>query len=104
MLHHPLYVMWKERYDAELVAQAERGRRRAARAQEEREWGEAWESYQRRWHAGRVSPPPQGWWHCLRAWLAAAVSGEQKEGQGRNQVQVTRRSRAGDMLHGVWWQ
>lgn len=69
MVDHPLYTMWKERRAAEQAAEAHRLKRMAARQEGEREWREAWETYQRHWAAGRASAPRQRWWHYLCAWF-----------------------------------
>ena len=85
MVDHPLYTMWKERHDAELVVGVARLALKAERQQQQREWQEAWEGYQQRWAAGRVSGPREPWWPRIRRWLA--------------HLQVTLRKRLTWILH-----
>ena len=61
MVNHPLYTMWKQRHDAELVTNGERLKLRALRDDEQRQRGEAWEAYVRHWYEGRDRPSGRRW-------------------------------------------
>jgi hypothetical protein len=74
MVDHPLYAMWKARHAAELAAQAGCRELATVRQEQQREWREAWETYQRHWAAGQVARPRRRWWPSFRAWLVAPWS------------------------------
>jgi NAD-dependent DNA ligase len=62
---HPLYQMWKDRLDAELVREQARADRRAVRARELAAWHEAWRTYKARATAEYVALPKPRWWNLL---------------------------------------
>ncbi|HEY8196284.1 MAG TPA: hypothetical protein VIG04_04865 [Gemmatimonadales bacterium] len=62
---HPLYQMWKDRLDTELVREQARADRRAVRARELAAWHEAWRAYKARGSAEYVPLPKPRWWNLL---------------------------------------
>jgi len=62
---HPLYQMWKDHLDTELVKQQARAERRAVRARELAAWHEAWRAYKARGAAEYVPLPKPRWWNLL---------------------------------------
>jgi hypothetical protein len=73
MVDHPLYAMWRQVYQAELEAAMARARLRAQRAEEQREWRQAWETYERHWHEARRVRPARPWWRTAGEWCLAGV-------------------------------
>src|SRR5688572_29729664 len=62
---HPLYQMWKDRLDTELIREQARADRRAVRARELAAWHEAWRAYKARSAAEYVPLPKPRWWNLL---------------------------------------
>jgi hypothetical protein len=86
MVDHPLYVMWKQRYAAEALAKAERDKLQSLRREEQRQWREAWDAYERHWREDQRPRPVRHWWRAafdecvaLVVWLftpsAALIAG-----------------------------
>jgi hypothetical protein len=65
---HPLYRMWKDRLDAELVREAAWVQRKAERERELADWYEAWHIYKARLGEVRTRVPLPRWWNLL-GWL-----------------------------------
>ncbi len=74
MVDHPLYVMWKQRYAVEALARAERDKLQTLRQEEQRQWREAWDAYERHWREGRRPKPVRHWWREVSAGCVAFVA------------------------------
>ena len=74
MPDHPLYAMWKARYDADLRAQRERAAMRADREAKRAAWRETWRAYLARGVAEHYAAPPPVWWN-LPAWWRRLLAG-----------------------------
>jgi len=79
MADHPLYAMWRDRYEAELAAERERAARRAAREDQHEEWQRAWHEYKAHWGQGLRGRLP-AWWN-LRAWVRLLLGKSTKRGK-----------------------
>ena len=64
-MNHPLYQMWKDRLDAELIREQERALRRVDRDRELAAWYEAWRAYKARSAEEYVPAAKPRWWNLL---------------------------------------
>ena len=62
---HPLYLMWKERLDAELAREAALVQRKAEKERELADWYEAWHAYKARVGEVRAPVPLPRWWNLI---------------------------------------
>lgn len=65
MNEHPLYRMWKDRFEAEQQADGIRLARIAVRELSRAEWQAAWNSYKARLAAVAVAIPLPRWWNVV---------------------------------------
>jgi hypothetical protein len=65
MSEHSLYRMWKDRLEAEIAREAERGARRAIRESERAAWDDAWRTYKSRLTEAYEAQPKPRWWDLL---------------------------------------
>jgi hypothetical protein len=74
MPDHPMYAMWKARYDADLATRQERAVMRADREAKRAAWGETWRAYLARGAAEHYGAPAPPWWN-LAAWWTRLRAG-----------------------------